>query len=99
MAQTKVNGFTKDLNGFGRIIHVATATVGAGGGMTQAKMDAVIQSIHNLNYSITGIEGFTAAATTAIHVAYEGGAAIANDSSDALGATGCAWAGVVSFSG
>ena len=76
MAQTKVNGFTKDLNGFGRIIHVATATVGAGGGMTQAKMDAVIQSIHNLNYSITGIEGFTAAATTAVHVAYEGGAAI-----------------------
>lgn len=99
MAQTKVNGFTKDLNGFGRIVHVATATVAGSGGMTQVKMDAVIQSIHNLNHSITGIEGFSVGATTAIHVAYEGGAAIANDASNALGATGCAWVGIVAFSG
>ena len=49
MAQTKVNGFTQDLNGFGRKINVATATHAGAGGMTQAKMDGVIQSIQNLN--------------------------------------------------
>lgn len=47
MAQTKVNGFTKDLNGFGRDIHVATATHAGAGGMTQAKMDGLIQALQN----------------------------------------------------
>ena len=99
MAQTKVNGFSQDLNGFGRIIHVATATHAGAGGMTQAKMDGVVQAIQNLNYSVTGIEGFSVAAQTAIHIAYEGGSAIADDASDAFSQTGVAWAGVVSFSG
>ena len=99
MAQTKVNGFSQDLNGFGRIIHVATATHAGAGGMTQAKMDGVVQAIQNLNYSVTGIEGFSVAATGAIRIAYEGGDAIANDASDAFGQAGVAWAGVVSFSG
>ena len=99
MAQTKVNGFTLDLNGFGRIVHVATATHGGAGGMTQAKMDGVIAAIQQSNYTVTGIEGFAAAATTAVHIAYEGGAAIADDSSDAFSQAGVAWAGVCSFSG
>jgi len=97
MAQTKVNGFTKDLNGFGRDIHVATATHAGSGGMTQAKMDGLIQALQNLNYSVTGIDGFAVAAQTAIHVAYEGGAAVADDSSDAFGQAGVAWAGVCDF--
>lgn len=97
MAQTKVNGFTKDLNGFGRDLHVATATHAGSGGMTQVKMDGVIQAIQNLNYSVTGIDGFTVAATTAISIAYEGGAAIADDSSDAFAQAGVAWAGTSSF--
>ena len=99
MAQTKVNGFTQDLNGFGRKINIATATHAGAGGMTQVKMDGVIQAIQNLNYSVTGIEGFSVAATTAVHIAYEGGDAIANDSSDAFGQAGVAWAGVVAFAG
>ena len=95
MAQTKVNGFSKDLNGFGRDLHVATATVSTN--MTQAKMDALIQAIQNLNYSVTGIDGFVVNVATAVHIAYEGGAAIADDSSNAFGVTGCAWAAVASF--
>lgn len=99
MAQTKVNGFSKDLNGFGRIIHVATATHAGAGGMTQAKMDGVIQAIQNLNYSVTGIEGFSVAAQTAVHIAYEGGAAIADDATNAFDQAGVAWDQLVSFSG
>ena len=99
MAQTKVNGFTTDLNGFGRVVHVATATHGGSGGMTQVKMDGVIAAIQQSNYTITGIEGFTAAATSAVYVAYEGGPAIAADSSDAFSQAGVAWAVVTSFSG
>ena len=97
MAQTKVNGFSQDLNGFGRDLHVATATVSTN--MTQAKMDALIQAIQNLNYTVTGIEGFVVNVATAVHIAYEGGAAIADDSSNAFDVTGCAWAGVASFTG
>lgn len=95
MAQTKVNGFSKDLNGFGRDLHVATATVSTN--MTQAKMDALIQAIQNLNYSVTGIDGFVVNVATAVHIAYEGGAAIADDASNAFDVTGCAWAAVASF--
>ena len=91
MAQTRVHGFTEDLNAFGRQLHVATATVSTN--MTQAKMDALIAAITVQNYTITGIEGFV------VDVASEGGPAIADDSSDALGVTGCAWAAVVSFAG
>ena len=97
MAQTRVNGFTEDLNGFGRVIHIATATVSTN--MTQAKMDALIQGITVQNYTITGIEGFSVDATTAIYIAYEGGPAIADDATNAFGVTGCVWAGVTSFSG
>ena len=95
MAQVKVNGFSKDLNGFGRDLHVATATVSTN--MTQAKMDALIQAIQNLNYSVTGIDGFVVNVATAVHIAYEGGAAIADDASNAFDVTGCAWAAVASF--
>ena len=95
MAQTKVNGFTEDLNAFGRDLHVATATVSTN--MTQAKMDALIQAIQNLNYSVTGIDGFVVNVATAVHIAYEGGAAIADDASNAFDVTGCAWAAVASF--
>jgi|TARA_R110000764_G_scaffold180011_1_gene266060 hypothetical protein len=97
MAQTRVHGFTEDLNAFGRQMHVATATVSTN--MTQAKMDALIAAITVQNYTITGVEGFVVDVATAVHVAYEGGPAIADDSSDALGVTGCAWAAVVSFAG
>ena len=95
MAQTKVNGFTEDLNGFGRQLHVATVTVSTN--MTQAKMDATIAAIQNLNYSVTGIDGFVVDVATAVHVAYEGGAAIADDASNAFSVTGAVWAGVASF--
>ena len=67
--------------------------------MTQAKYDALVAAIQNLNYSVTGVDGFVVDVATAVHVAYEGGPAIADDSSDALGVTGCAWAAVVSFAG
>ena len=97
MAQTRVHGFTEDLNAFGRQMHVATATVSTN--MTQAKMDALIAAITVQNYTITGVEGFVVDVATAVHVAYEGGPAIADDSSDALGVTGCAWAAVISFAG
>ena len=76
---------------------MATATHAGAGGMTQAKMDGLIQALQNLNYSVTGIDGFAVAAQTAIHVAYEGGAAVADDSSDAFGQAGVAWAGVCDF--
>jgi hypothetical protein len=95
MAQVKVNGFSEDLNGFGRDLHVATATVSTN--MTQAKMDALIAAIQSANYSVTGISGFTVDVATAVHIAYEGGPAIADDATNAFGVTGCAWAGVASF--
>jgi|TARA_R110001606_G_C15309149_1_gene643440 hypothetical protein len=87
----------EDLNGFGRDIHVATATISTN--MTQAKYDALVAAIQNLNYSVTGVDGFVVNVATAVHVAYEGGPVIANDSSDAFGVTGCAWANVASFTG
>ena len=97
MAQTKVNGFTEDLNGFGRDLHVATATVSTN--MTQVKMDALIAGITSLNYTVTGIDGFVVDVATAVHIAYEGGAVIVDDASDAFGVAGCAWANVTSFTG
>ena len=76
---------------------MATATHAGSGGMTQAKMDGLIQALQNLNYSVTGIDGFVVDVATAVHVAYEGGAAIADDATNAFGVTGAAWAGVASF--
>ena len=42
---------------------------------------------------------FVVDVATAVHVAYEGGPALADDASNAFGVTGCAWAAVVSFPG
>lgn len=72
-------------NGLGAVTQVVALTMDSGN-VTQAALDDMVQAMGAEGHTIAGIAGAVGDAT--VHIAVQGGATIATDTSDAFGVTG-----------
>lgn len=84
-AVTPVNYAAKAGNGLGPKTQIVALTMDSGN-VTQDALDDMVQAMGFAGHTIAGIDGAVGDAT--VHIAVQGGATIATDTSDAFGVTG-----------
>ena len=72
-------------NGLGPVTQILALTMDSGN-VTQSALDSMVQAMGAAGHTVAGIAGDVGDST--VHIAIQGGATIATDTSDAFGVTG-----------